>query len=316
MRRSHVQHIVPRPAHSCHMASQELNSFHVDPPCPSYNMYPADSNTVPLMAAQSQGTHYHHNNYHPCHLSQVMTAPQQQACFDMVLSPMPISMHLGGPYNTLNPVPGATCPLPEHHPIHYELYHEFRLPQHNEHAELTTAHTGMATNTPTSRDPKGTLCRKAPAQDFASKGKHGWTREEDMVIVQNVQKSGQQWAMIADLLPGRSDDAVRNRYFRLLKRKKIERKDEATASAWFVTSNDLRECENINKGDMWTAEEDCIIMDAIMRHGPKWQAISARIPGRSANAIRNRFLRFHGGSKPVSRHATPSHPNTNVDPPN
>ena len=53
----------------------------------------------------------------------------------------------------------------------------------------------------------------------------------------------------------------------------------------------LAECETVKKGDMWTAEEDALIVDAVVTLGQKWQQISARVPGRSANAVRNRFLR-------------------------
>ena len=44
-------------------------------------------------------------------------------------------------------------------------------------------------------------------------------------------------------------------------------------------------------GDMWTAEEDEAICDAVERLGQKWAPIAALLPGRSPNAVRNRFLR-------------------------
>ena len=47
---------------------------------------------------------------------------------------------------------------------------------------------------------------------------------------------------------------------------------------------------------MWTAEEDSAIMDAVLRCGQKWQTISECLPGRSANAVRNRFLRCYSQS--------------------
>ena len=44
---------------------------------------------------------------------------------------------------------------------------------------------------------------------------------------------------------------------------------------------------------MWTAEEDTQIMAAVATHGLKWQEIAHGLPGRSANAVRNRYLRLH-----------------------
>ena len=132
-----------------------------------------------------------------------------------------------------------------------------------------------------------------------------------------MQLTGQKWAVIAALLPGRTDDAVRNRYLRLQKKKSgTGAEEEEVPAASIVTNQDLRDCESVKKGDMWTEEEDRLIMEAVMRYGQKWQvdlappvphcllesdalsslhlpmqAISERVPGRSANAVRNRFLR-------------------------
>ena len=107
------------------------------------------------------------------------------------------------------------------------------------------------------------------------KGKQGWTREEDSKIVQYVQLCGQKWAVIAALLPGRTDDAVRNRYLRLQKKKGVGLVvDSTTGQVTAVvpapmTSDDLVDCESIKKGDMWTAEEDTLIVQAVVRFGQK-----------------------------------------------
>ena len=45
--------------------------------------------------------------------------------------------------------------------------------------------------------------------------KQGWTRHEDATILQVVHEVGNKWSHIAAQLPGRSDDAVRNRYIRI-----------------------------------------------------------------------------------------------------
>ena len=88
---------------------------------------------------------------------------------------------------------------------------------------------------------------------------------------------------------GRTDDAVRNRYLRLQKKKSTGAASDKPA----VTSADLVECQATKKGDMWTAEEDATILAEVRRSGSnKWQDIARILPGRSANAVRNRFLRF------------------------
>ena len=46
--------------------------------------------------------------------------------------------------------------------------------------------------------------------------------------------------------------------------------------------------ENIS---VFRFEKDELIMKAMMSFGQNWQAVSQRVPGRSAHAVRNRFLR-------------------------
>jgi len=128
--------------------------------------------------------------------------------------------------------------------------------------------------------------QKGKSKADANLLKHGWTPEEDETIVRLVQLTGQKWSYIANALPGRTDDAVRNRYLRLLKKKSGNGEEKSA-----VTTADLDECQATKKGDMWTAEEDTKILDGVRQHGFKWQLIAGHLPGRSANAVRNRYLR-------------------------
>ena len=115
------------------------------------------------------------------------------------------------------------------------------------------------------------------------KFKVAWTREEDEIIVQNCLRE-EKWVRIAEQLPGRSGDAVRNHYKRLA----------ATSGAGGgpVTSEGLEAGEQRKKGNMWSPEEDAIITAGVSMHGHKWAPIAAMLPGRSANAVRNRSLRI------------------------
>ena len=107
---------------------------------------------------------------------------------------------------------------------------------------------------------------------------------------------GQKWSRIAAVLTGRTDDAVRNRYLRLV-RKKAEAPGVGGGGAAgsngkaFVTSEDLKASEVAKRGDMWSPEEDTTIIHGVNMHGLKWQVIAQQLPGRSANAVRNRYLR-------------------------
>ena len=48
-----------------------------------------------------------------------------------------------------------------------------------------------------------------------TQGRRVWLLEEDRIILSTVSEIGFRWRTIASYLPGRSDDAVRNRWNRL-----------------------------------------------------------------------------------------------------
>ena len=96
-----------------------------------------------------------------------------------------------------------------------------------------------------------------------------------LLMVLLLPFAGPRWAVIAQSLEGRTDDAVRNRYLRLYKK----------------LPQDLSQRDSLKKGDMWTTQEDDLINDGVQRYGQKWHVIADFLPGRSANAVRTRYLR-------------------------
>ena len=91
-----------------------------------------------------------------------------------------------------------------------------------------------------------------------------WSKQEDQKLIEKVQELGpRNWSLIAKSLPGRIGKQCRERWHNHLD-------------------------PNINKSK-WTKDEDTLIVDLYRKLGKKWCEIAKYIPGRTDNAIKNRF---------------------------
>ena len=159
-----------------------------------------------------------------------------------------------------------------------------------------------------------------------------WTLEEDTAILESVQQMGARWRVIASLLPGRSDDAVRNRWNRLQEQMRegtnhqqdssggadsfvpiqaAERRKEGykcskcgqpkrnhvCTMAHMPTATAKQRAAQARSGDdvvrvSWSREEDMTIRSCVQRVGPRWSLIAQQLRGRTEHAVRNRWHRL------------------------
>ena len=94
--------------------------------------------------------------------------------------------------------------------------------------------------------------------------KSKWMPDEDQLLQQGIAKYGiGQWKQIAELVPGRSAKQCRERWTGQLDPK-------------------------LNHNE-WTSEEDFFLLRIHQTLGNAWAKIASKMPGRSANAVKNRF---------------------------
>lgn len=100
-------------------------------------------------------------------------------------------------------------------------------------------------------------------QRIPNRSKRMWTPEEDEKLRIVAGPNPENWNQIGEMLPGRTGKQCRERWL-----------------------NNLR--PDIRKGE-WSQEEDDLIIREQAKVGNHWSSIARMLPGRSDNAVKNRY---------------------------
>ncbi|KAF2262159.1 hypothetical protein CC78DRAFT_324651 [Lojkania enalia] len=108
-------------------------------------------------------------------------------------------------------------------------------------------------------------CRKRWTNSVAGGLKKGqWARSEDILLSRGVQKYGQRWVLVAEIVQSRSADQCAKRWQQSLD-PELDRSE-------------------------WRESEDKVLIQAVQKLGRHWKDIQRQhFPGRSKNCIKNRY---------------------------
>jgi hypothetical protein len=128
--------------------------------------------------------------------------------------------------------------------------------------------------TPGPSDPQDMVVFVLP--DDGRPKKSRWTPAEDDLLRAAVAEFPQNWQMVARAVPGRSHKQCRGRWVSAVDPTLIKRP--------------------------WTSQEDAMLIRQHQTCGGAWAHIARSLPGRSANAVKNRFVSLSNRLRPLVRH--------------
>jgi hypothetical protein len=106
-----------------------------------------------------------------------------------------------------------------------------------------------------------------------------WTAPEESILIQEQSRVGNSWRQISQLLPGRSTNQVKNRWYQIQRRSGLGKQSKSYSVK--ETSNNKVHDDHADSAVIttpWTEIEDNILIQEQSRLGNRWTQISKILP--------------------------------------
>jgi hypothetical protein len=133
--------------------------------------------------------------------------------------------------------------------------------------------------------------------DPASGKKGRWTPEEDAILIEAVRKLGTDFTAVASLIPGRTNERCRDRWFRwtpeedaILIEAVGKLGKDFTVVAALIPGRTREKCREGHEKGTWTRAEDAKLIEAVEKLGKHWVPVAALVCTQTNTQCRQRWL--------------------------
>lgn len=146
---------------------------------------------------------------------------------------------------------------------------------------------------PPTASPRSSVTTRMLDRDYEWPDKADWTAHENKMIHDSFDEGSALWIFIADQLPGRSAEEIRQHWMQTSTAKSLIKPVKLRSPRKSGKSSQRRRSggdELSPKLGRWDPDEDEQLLEAMRTHNRNWSACAKTIPGRDGKQCRARWM--------------------------